>query len=53
VIPIPKAYINLFTLAEWNLVKEQLTVYLERDQALKPVSQRSFKINLSSKERVY
>ena len=53
VISIPKAYINLFTLAEWNLVKERLTVYLERDQALKPVSQRSFKINLSSKERVY
>jgi hypothetical protein len=52
-IGLPKEYINLFVLVEWNLDKEQLTVYFENEHKLKRIYQRSFKINLQSKQKVF
>lgn len=51
-ILLPKAYINLFVFAEWNLVKERLTIYFEKDQTLHKIKQLSFKLNPKSKLKV-
>lgn len=50
-ISLPKSYINFFTLTEWNLKQEQLYVYFEKEQKLKLIKKRSFKINQRSKEK--
>lgn len=52
-ISIPKSYINLFTLSEWNLKKEQLSIYFEKEQKLKLIKKISFKIHPKSKERLH
>lgn len=52
-IQLPGDYINLFVLAEWNLVKEQLIIYFENDLQLIPIHQCSFKINSKSKLKVF
>lgn len=49
-IKIPSAYINYFLLAEWDLVKEQLFVYLEKEKKLELIKSISFEINSSSKK---
>lgn len=48
---LPKSYINYFVLAEWNLKKEQLSIYFEKEQQSKMVKQVPFKINSRSKKR--
>lgn len=52
-ILLPKSYINLFVLAEWNLVKEQLTIYFEKDQTLHKINQLNFLLNQKSKMKVF
>jgi len=49
-INLPTAYINLFVLAEWNLIQEQLFVYLEKDKVLDLVTELDFSINPASKK---
>jgi hypothetical protein len=50
---LPRGYINLFVLAEWNLVKEQLTIYLENDLKLITIHECPFKINQKSKIKLF
>lgn len=51
-IRLPSAYINLFVLAEWDLIQEQLFVYLEKDKALDLVTEQGFSINPASKKNL-
>lgn len=48
-INLPKEYINLFTLSEWNLKLEALTVYFEKEQKPIVIKKIKFKINERSK----
>lgn len=50
---IATSYINYFILAEWNLQKEVLYVYLEKEQKLKRIKTLPFKINQASKEKLF
>jgi hypothetical protein len=47
-----KSYLNYFVLAEWNLKKETLRIYFEKEQEPKIIKKLSFKINLKSKEKL-
>ena len=49
---LPKAYIGLFVLAEWNLSDEKLTVYFEKDQKPKIIKIKRFILNPISKQKV-
>lgn len=51
-ILLAKSYINYFVLAEWNLKKEILFVYFEKEQESKMIKKLSFKINPKSKEKL-
>lgn len=48
-INLPKEYINLFTLSEWDLKTEILTVLFEKDQKENIIKKSKFKINKRSK----
>lgn len=48
-IPLPKAYIKYFVLAEWNLLKEKLIIYFEKEQKSYAIKQVLFQINPQSK----
>lgn len=48
-IIIRKSYINYFVLAEWNLQKEILYVYFEKEQKQKLIKKQPFKINSNFK----
>lgn len=45
---LPKAYINYFVLAEWDLRKQELYIYFEKEQKQKLIKKLSFKINQRS-----
>ncbi len=49
-INLPKEYINLFTLSEWNLKTEMLTVYFEKEQQSIIIKKVKFKINKKSRD---
>jgi hypothetical protein len=49
---LPKTYIGLFVLAEWNLSDEKLTVYFEKDKNPKIIKTKRFILNPISKQRV-
>lgn len=49
---LPKAYINYFVLAEWNLKEEKLYIHFEKEQKLKMIKEIPFKINQRSKEKL-
>ncbi len=49
---LPSSYINYFVLAEWNLRKEQLFIYFEKEQQSKMIKKLSFKMNQKSKEKL-
>lgn len=48
-IYLPNEYINLFTLSEWNLKTEILTVLFEKDKKEKIIKNIKFKINQKSR----
>lgn len=48
-IIIPRSYVNYFVLAKWDLQKEKLFIYFEKEQKPKLIKQISFKINPKSK----
>lgn len=50
-IPLPKAYINLFVLAEWNLKSEQLKILFEREQQPKLLRIKAFSLNSTVKQK--
>lgn len=47
---LPKSYINYFVLAEWNLEKEELYIYFEKELKQKLIKKLSFQINQRSKK---
>jgi len=44
-ILLPAVWINFFVIAEWNLKKQRLSVFIEQDQKLKKLSDINFQIN--------
>lgn len=50
-VRLAKSYINYFVLVEWDLKKEQLYVYFEKEQKPKIIKELSFKINQKSKQK--
>jgi transposase len=48
-IPLSPEYINYYVLAEWDLIKQQLTVNFERNLTLDVIHQEAFPINTSTK----
>ena len=51
-VSLPNDFINLFVLAEWNLIKEHLSVYLEKEQSLTLIDKKEFTINPDSKKNL-
>ena len=51
-VSLPKAYINYFVLAEWNLSTELLSVYLENDKQLEEIKNSPFPINPTAKRKI-
>lgn len=52
-ITLPKAYINMFVLAEWNLKTEKLSVYYEIQLKPKMIKTLPFALNPVTKQKVY
>ena len=50
-IPMPKSLVNYYVLSEWNLNKETLNIYFEKDKIHKLIKKIDFKINKRSKEK--
>lgn len=51
-VTLPKAYIGLFVLAEWNLKEEKLIVYFEKDNNSVAVKKQNFFLNRVTKQKV-
>lgn len=51
-VSLPQPYINYFVLAEWNLKRERLFIWFEREQKPEMIKELSFKINPRSKEKL-
>jgi len=51
-VSLPKAYINYFVLACWNLREERLYIYFEKEQTPRLIKKLVFKINPKSKEKL-
>ena len=51
-IPMPKSLINYYVLSEWNLNKETISIYFEKDKMQKLIRKIDFKINKKSKEKM-
>lgn len=50
-IPMLKSLVNYYVLSEWNLNKETLSIYFEKDKIRKLIRKIDFKINKSSKDK--
>jgi hypothetical protein len=51
-IAIPKAFVNYFVLAKWNLADERPHVLIERGKQLRTIKSADFRINPNSKHRL-
>lgn len=49
---LPKAYINMFILAEWKLKSERLTIYYENNQKAKSIKKIPFALNRITRSKV-
>jgi len=45
-VSLPEKYAHQFVFAEWNLEKEQLSIYLEYKKTRKLIKKQKFEINL-------
>jgi len=52
-ITLPAAYISYFVIGQWHLVKETLTIYIEKDKRLKRIASVPFRINEHSRKIFY
>ena len=52
IVRIPASYISYFVLAEWHLLKERLTVQIEKDKQLEHIISVPFRINPESREKI-
>ncbi len=51
-ILLPAEWINFFVLAEWNLKRQALSIFIEQNDKLETLSTCDFLINKSSKEKL-
>ncbi len=51
-IDLPASYTNYFVLATWDLVKEIVSVHLERDKTLEQIGSHKLAINAPSRRRL-
>jgi len=51
-ILLPADWINFFVLAEWNLNMQNLVVYLEENETLKPLNNIKFNINKTTMKKL-
>lgn len=51
-IALPKSYINLFVLTEWNLKSEQITILFEKDEKPKVLKTIRFNLNSTVKQKL-
>lgn len=49
---LPPCWINFFVLAEWNLVTQRLTVFIEQDLTLNKLSDIKFPINNTTQKKI-
>jgi len=49
---LPSVWINFFVLAEWNLQKETLRVFIEQNKKLKKLTNIQFPINKTTKKKL-
>ena len=49
-ITLPAAYISYFVIGQWHLVKEILTIYIEKNKCLKRIVSVPFRINEQSRK---
>lgn len=52
IVMLPASYISYFVLAEWHLLKENLTVHIEKDKQLERIISVPFKINPESLKKI-
>ena len=50
-IDLPACYINYFVFAQWHLIDESLTVYIEREKQLHTIVSLPFEINKTSRKK--
>lgn len=50
-IELPPAYISYFVIGQWHLLKETLTIYIEKEKRLEPIVSVPFKINERSRKK--
>lgn len=51
-ISMPKSLVNYYVLSEWDLTKEMLNIYFEKDEEQQSIKKIDFKINKKSKENL-
>lgn len=51
-ISMPKSLVNYYVLSEWDLTKEILNIYFEKDEKQQLIKKIDFKINKRSKENL-
>lgn len=51
-IDLPACYINYFVFAQWHLIDESLTVYIEREKQLHTIVSLPFEINKTSRKKI-
>jgi len=48
---MPKSLVNYYVLSEWDLTKEMLNIYFEKDKKQELIKKIDFIINKRSKEK--
>jgi len=51
-IKLPRPYINLFVIAEWNLKTETLIISIEQDESLQKIQEIEFRINEQTRKKL-
>ena len=53
VVKLDPSYISYFVIAQWHLLNETLTVYIEKEKRLKTIVSVPFEINTRSRKKFY
>ena len=51
IVTLPSSYISYFVIAQWHLLKEILTVYIEKEKRLETIVSVPFEINSRSRKK--
>jgi hypothetical protein len=52
IVTLPPSYISYFVIARWHLLKETLTVYIEKEKRLETIISVPFEINSRSRKKL-